>query len=308
MLSTIRLFPLFQAPNESEGHDSRILKNIAISNLPIDKEFRRSIRNPIDILDGDKSFDRDGHWALFVNSVNDVWNASIHEEVVDELRTLIPDLEIHPGPYAERLGYSMIEHVNGKVKHHFRTFIRFNFPRSNEIGVFFGRKNNHKPSSLPAPDGQVLLVQGIGLPLHESALLFYGTERVVCHNALKLHLSGLPINAYQRECRSSNAAQPNEEKAYIWKIFRTAESLEITLRLTLGPIALYGGAFLLYHACGRTKRRTRLTIGSMGIVFVAAGLGSFFLPVYWQDDCDEYDNRQSFQHNTENVPQNVFTF
>lgn len=67
----------------------------------------------------------------------------------------------------------------------------------------------------------------------------------------------------------------------VWGIFRSRETAEIAFRFSLAPVAFWGGCLLLYHA------RNRLLYVA-ALVLMAAGLGAILLPIYWQDDCEEY--------------------
>jgi IS1 family transposase len=46
---------------------------------------------------------------------------------------------------------------------------------------------------------------------------------------------------------------------------------------------------------------------AVGVVLIASGLGAFFLPIYWQDDCEEYNDCQSAQHDGKNVSRKLLT-
>jgi len=113
----------------------------------------------------------------------------------------------------------------------------------------------------------------------------------------------LQSNSPQGKDGSDNPKQPNEKQTYIWGVFRTKETLEVALRYTFGPLALYGGAFLLYFTCDYPRRWWRWIGSVMAIGLIAIGLGALLLPRYWQDDCEEYHECQSFQHNSAIVPQ-----
>jgi len=124
---------------------------------------------------------------------------------------------------------------------------------------------------------------------------------------LSLGSRRLTLQFKKRAERNADAHNPNSKEGYIWGIFRTKETAEIALRFSLGPIALYGGAILFYFACRHSGWKWRL-FSALGVVSIASGLGAFLLPIYWQDDCEEYNDCQSFQHNTENVPQKPIDF
>ena len=63
------------------------------------------------------------------------------------------------------------------------------------------------------------------------------------------------------------------------------QTIELTLRVILGPIALVIGCLLIYRYdrpgfLFRPRWRDRLLYG-LGILLLALGLGAFFLPVYY---------------------------
>jgi hypothetical protein len=99
------------------------------------------------------------------------------------------------------------------------------------------------------------------------------------------------------------AANAYKKQRYVWGVFGSKETAEIAFRYTLGPLALYGGAILLYFACGYQRRWRRWAFSIIGICLITAGLSALTLPRYWQDDCYEYRECQSFPHNAENVSQ-----
>src|SRR5260370_28449125 len=107
----------------------------------------------------------------------------------------------------------------------------------------------------------------------------------------------LPLDLYESSDSSDYAQDSDEHESYVWGIFRSRETLEIALRFTLGPVALYGGAFLFYYACNHPGRYRRWILSTLAIGLIAAGLGAFLLPIYWQDACHHYHDCQTFQHN-----------
>jgi len=90
------------------------------------------------------------------------------------------------------------------------------------------------------------------------------------------------------------AANAYKKQRYVWGVFGSKETAEIAFRYTLGPLALYGGAILLYFACGYQRRWRRWAFSIIGICLITAGLSALTLPRYWQDDCYEYRECQSF--------------
>jgi hypothetical protein len=120
---------------------------------------------------------------------------------------------------------------------------------------------------------------------------------------LTAHFDHLLSNQNKSSDTYKYAAEAYKEQSYVWGIFRAKETLEIAVPYSLGPIALYVGAILLYFACNDPRRRRRWIGCAVAIVLSAAGLGAFFLPIYWQDACEKYNDCQSFQHISQIVPQ-----
>jgi hypothetical protein len=113
----------------------------------------------------------------------------------------------------------------------------------------------------------------------------------------------LALNFLEGANSREYTSNPDQNKGYVWGIFRTKETLEVAIRYTFGPLALYGGAFLLYFTCDHPRRLWRWIGSVIAIGLIAIGLGLLTLPRYWQDDCEEYHECQSFQHNSAIVPQ-----
>ena len=130
---------------------------------------------------------------------------------------------------------------------------------------------------------------------------FY-VPRCLHFSQLALHQLGLLVDSQEGKNGSNDAAQSDKKQTYVWGVFRTKETAELAFRYILGPFALYGGSFLLYYACNRSRRSRRYVLGAIAIALIAAGLGAFFLPIYWHDDCNEYRDCQVFQHNSAIVP------
>jgi len=70
--------------------------------------------------------------------------------------------------------------------------------------------------------------------------------------------------------------------------------MEIAVRVTLGPVFLLVGCLLIYYVDGRRSRLGRLLFSLLGLTLTGLGLGAFFLPVYWDDECEEDEGQQSF--------------
>jgi hypothetical protein len=124
---------------------------------------------------------------------------------------------------------------------------------------------------------------------------------------LILHQFCLFVDRNKGENSSDNTTKANKKQTYVWGIFGTLEATEIVLRLILGPLALYGGAFLLYFAGSSNPLRIRWGLGTLAIILIAAGLGAFFFPIYWQDNCKEYRDCQTFPHDAKLYPKNILT-
>ena len=144
-------------------------------------------------------------------------------------------------------------------------------------------------SYVPKFFAYALQFQSQRLDFNPSALFIYR------HAELTAHLNNLAIDYNKGTRRCDYTKKTNNAQSYIWGIFRTKETLEIALRFSLGPIALYGGAVIFYFA-GRRSGWQRWLFGGVGGVLIGSGMGAFFLPIYWQDDCEEYGDCQGSPH------------
>ena len=157
-------------------------------------------------------------------------------------------------------------------------------------------------------DQSIGLTHYVGSEIDENLVLAYldsepSSQTIVTSRYLAAHFNDLGSNEDKGNHAHGNAAKADKKESYVWGIFRTKETLELGLRYSLGPIALYGGAIMLYFA-GNKLRRWRMWVAcACSIGLIAAGLGAFFLPVYWQDACDKYNDCQTFQHDVKIVPQ-----
>ena len=93
---------------------------------------------------------------------------------------------------------------------------------------------------------------------------------------------------------------PENEQPDTCERLRKNQMIEIVCRMVLGAILLSLGCWLAGRIDDGNRDRSRLLYG-MSILLVVAGLGAFFLPVYWQT-CEHGEYRQSFQHNSAIVP------
>ena len=77
-------------------------------------------------------------------------------------------------------------------------------------------------------------------------------------------MSAMPVDSRQCAEGRKDAQQSHSAQTNVWGIFRTKETLEITVGLSLGPIALNGGSILFYFAtgCGGRKWSVRLVVPS----------------------------------------------
>lgn len=120
------------------------------------------------------------------------------------------------------------------------------------------------------------------------------------------HIVGLRLNLFKCAESDTYPTKADKEKGYVWGIFRTKETLEITLRFSLGPVALYGGAILFYFALDGSGWEGRI-FRTFGLALIAPGLGAFLFPIYWQDDCEEYGDCPSSSFHLKIVPRNFLT-
>jgi hypothetical protein len=113
----------------------------------------------------------------------------------------------------------------------------------------------------------------------------------------------LALDREKRNDSDYDSYDPCDEQPNVREILRRKQAREITLRVILGPIALGGGCLLLYYAGDDRHRGRRWGYSGVGMVLVAAGLGGFFAPVYWQTCQEQSEHRQTFQHDGGNVSQ-----
>ena len=113
----------------------------------------------------------------------------------------------------------------------------------------------------------------------------------------------LSADFFQGEDGNPDAEYPCEEQSDIRKILRRKQTTEITVRVTLGPIILGVGCFLLYYN-RLTGWRGRLLDG-LYLLMIGSGWGALCLPVYWQAECKN-EQRDGF-HNGINVSQKHLT-
>jgi len=95
---------------------------------------------------------------------------------------------------------------------------------------------------------------------------------------------------------------PCHKQTDIRKIFRRKQAREIAWRRTLDPLALVIGCFLISRTdyCDRCSLRFWL-LNVFGISFLDIGLGVFFLPIHWQDECQQ-SNEHKILHSSKIVP------
>lgn len=108
----------------------------------------------------------------------------------------------------------------------------------------------------------------------------------------------LPPNRSEGIYSRYNAKHTDENQQKIGQILRRNETTEIAWRVICGPIALYGGAVLLYFACDDPRRWKRWTLSAIAAALIAAGFAAFLLPVYWQPYCQQNKYCQLIQHNS----------
>lgn len=121
-------------------------------------------------------------------------------------------------------------------------------------------------------------------------------QSIVAGGDLTPHFSNLGFDLSQSQYSGYDAEKSNESESYIWGVFSSKESAEIAFRYTLGPLALYGGAFLLYYASGLSIRRRRWILSTVSVGMIAVGMGAITMPRYWQDACHKYNECQSLEH------------
>ena len=118
---------------------------------------------------------------------------------------------------------------------------------------------------------------------------------------------GAPINRFESADRHYNANHACQEQADIGDVLRRKQTTEIALRVILGPIFLCVGCLLIYcvnlSGGGRYRACRFLALYILGPLLVALGLGAFFLPIYWQDDCKQSSEQDKVFHGAGTVTQ-----
>jgi hypothetical protein len=125
-------------------------------------------------------------------------------------------------------------------------------------------------------------------------------------DSLEFHFSGLPSHFMKGTYRNTDTPNPYYDQQEAGQILRGKETNEIVWRVCGGVIALYGGGFLLYYAIDKRGWR-KWILGTICMVLIAAGLGAFLLPVYWQPYCEQNPYCQNLPHNLVIVPQKHLT-
>ena len=142
------------------------------------------------------------------------------------------------------------------------------------------------PSAFGADKGSGIQ-KGIFCGNSSNGSLIFHFSRLEGHlHGLSLHPFNLLFDSTQSKESDENSTQPRKEKGYVWGVFSSKESAEIAFRYTLGPIALYGGSFLLYRALDYRRRWRRWLFSCLGTILIAGGFGAITMPRYWQDACE----------------------
>jgi hypothetical protein len=103
----------------------------------------------------------------------------------------------------------------------------------------------------------------------------------------------LRLFVYDFQCADSykNSNDSCDEQPDVWEVLRRKQATEIAIPVTVAPIILCVGILLLYYRSGRVP-------SLIGVVLVGDGLGAFFLPIYWQRECDQKHKQPGFHHGT----------
>jgi hypothetical protein len=125
-----------------------------------------------------------------------------------------------------------------------------------------------------------------------------------------LHLLNLPLHNNRLFLNRTEGSEgkaythcTNEDKGDIWKVLRRKQAREIALRMLFGPIAIFIGAVLIYRiddGLGRLSVRCHWLLGGL---LLLRGFGALLLPVYWDDECDEYSHDSPPDLHIQNVSQ-----
>src|SRR5207253_6867503 len=82
-----------------------------------------------------------------------------------------------------------------------------------------------------------------------------------------------------------------DEQPDVRQILRRKQTREIAFRAILGPVALAAGCLLIYY--NNRRGWAFWLLNACGIVLTGSGLGAFFLPVYWQMECNNNQHKES---------------
>jgi IS1 family transposase len=125
--------------------------------------------------------------------------------------------------------------------------------------------------------------RGLSLPFQDSGLLN--------------HHECLPPDGFQRLNCYANADSRGDEQSDACQDLRRKQMVEIAIRIIVGALLIFGGYLLIYYDDLR-GRRALIVFDALGGTLLFLGFGCFFLPIYWQNQCDESDNQRSFHENT----------
>jgi hypothetical protein len=123
---------------------------------------------------------------------------------------------------------------------------------------------------------------------------------------------GVPLRLDGSQCfpRINESKEAEDDQPDSGKIFRRNQAREIAWQLTCGSIALWLGFWLVYHIDlhgSRGWHRFGLwLLNALGMILIGAGLGAFFLPVYWETDEEQRKHKPLF-HGDKIVTQKLLT-
>jgi hypothetical protein len=126
------------------------------------------------------------------------------------------------------------------------------------------------------------------------------------NTSASFHRDSLSFNFFQGANSNDDSNDSCKEQSDVGEVLRRNQAREITGRLLVGPLALFMGCFLIYRADYDRGRLRFYFIFVLGANLVGVGLGAFFLPIYWQDNCKQ-SNKPKVSHGIKIVTQRLLT-
>ena len=110
---------------------------------------------------------------------------------------------------------------------------------------------------------------------------------------------GLALDYFQGADCYEDSDDSRDEQSDVRQVFGRKQTLEITIRMIMGPPLILIGCLLIYRCEGR---RWWSLYNILGFFALCIGFGAFSLPVYWQYHRDN-NGKNHDPHNCNTVPQ-----